>query len=411
MHSSSTTLSASLPSSSATARLLLPLAALHAAMLVYDLAHPERFLRADRALERMGAIEKAAQYTSHGIVGDWLPQAILWHSGGQYFVIAVQIILALASVLWVRDIGLRIGLSGPRAAAAAGVYALLPHTLVFPHQLASEAIFMPLVVLGFRLGTSPGGGLALGLAALVRPVTLLWPLLQAMLGKASFWRCAGFVTLALAPLVAWVGVVHHKTGEYSMGRSGHDLGSNLYYRMQRMAPDAAPQKPEGERRASVLEYLRFVAAHPARAAAHSARDLLALTLKSGIERVTLDYLDLFPQAREGLQDPAAGWRASVESRGAIATFVDLLKAQPGLVLSSLVASALFVILLALAVCGAWRLGNPNGLVLGAFVLYIAATAQGVDAAQSRHRAPAEFALCLLALAAWPSGRKGAPRVR
>jgi len=36
-----------------------------------------------------------------------------------------------------------------------------------------------------------------------------------------------------------------------------------------------------------------------------------------------------------------------------------------------------------------------------FPLYIAATAQVVDAAQSRHRAPAELALCLLAVAGLP----------
>jgi hypothetical protein len=37
-------------------------------------------------------------------------------------------------------------------------------------------------------------------------------------------------------------------------------------------------------------------------------------------------------------------------------------------------------------------------MLVAFVLYVFATATVVDAAQSRQRAPAEFALCLLAVA-------------
>ena len=75
MHSSSTTLSASLPSSSATAawRLIAPLAAVHAAMFAYDVAHPERFLHADRALVRMSAIENWRQVAAHGIPGDWLP--------------------------------------------------------------------------------------------------------------------------------------------------------------------------------------------------------------------------------------------------------------------------------------------------------------------------------------------------
>src|SRR5262249_35577761 len=138
-------------------RLVVPLAALHAAMFGYDLAHPDRFLHADRAGERIAAVQGFAQAlqtgrlwgytTSHGIVGDWLPQALLYVAGGAYFVIAVQVLLALASVLWVRDIGLRLGMAEGPARGAALLYALLPHTLVFPHQLASEAIFVPLVVL------------------------------------------------------------------------------------------------------------------------------------------------------------------------------------------------------------------------------------------------------------------------
>jgi len=376
-------------------------------MFAYDVAHPERFLHADRALERMSAIENWRQVAAHGIAGDWLPQALLWHAGGQLFVIAVQVILALASVLWVRDIGLRIGFSERRASAAALVYALLPHTLVYPHQLASEAIFVPLVVLAFRLGSGGAGGLALGFATLVRPVVALWPLAQVFLGRAPFRQRAAFLALAAVPLIVWVAYVHYATGEFSMGRSGHDLGSNLYYRMHRMAPQDAPVRGEGERRAGVVEYLRFAAAHPAAAAAHGARDLVTLGVKSGIERLTLDYLDLFPQAREALQNPAAGWRANVESRGALATLVELVRAQPGLMASSLIGSALFVILMALALRGFFVLRHRRAaLVLGAFVLYIAATAQLVDAAQSRHRAPAEFALCLLAVAGW-----GRTRVR
>ena len=53
----------------------------------------------------------------------------------------------------------------------------------------------------------------------------------------------------------------------------------------------------------------------------------------------------------------------------------------------------------MAAYGAW-VSRHRTLVLTAFALYILATAQLVDAAQSRHRAPAEFALCLLAVAAF-----------
>ncbi|HET7198211.1 MAG TPA: hypothetical protein VFI86_06055, partial [Burkholderiales bacterium] len=373
----------------------------------YDLRHPARFLNADRAGERFADIQgfgealrsggALAWLAGHGIAGDWLPQGVLYLAGGQYLVIAAQVALALASVAWLREIALGAGLDERRASAAATLYALLPHTLVFPHQLASEALFVPLVVLAFRQGSR--GGLALGVATLVRPLTVLWPLVA-----ARGWR---FVAAALLPLLAWMTFVLAATGEFSMGRSGHDLGHNLRERMERIAATLAgrslpgSERPAAGKTATLGEYLGFVARHPLAALRHSARDMVALCCKSGIERVTLDYLDLFPEARGRLQASDGGWRSALEQRGFGGALAGLLSAQPALVLSSALAAVLFTGLMALALGGALALRrNREAMRLALFVLYVFATAQAVDAAQSRHRAPAEFALCVLALAGW-----------
>jgi hypothetical protein len=407
--------------------LLAPFALLHVVMLGYDLQHPDRFLHADRALERIelvrgfgaawhGGGDMGAFLAGHGIVGDWLPQALLYLAGGQYLVIAVQLALVLLSILWVFEIGLRLGLGERRALAAAAVYGLLPHTLVFPHQLATEAIFVPLVVLSFRLSTGAGAGAALGLATLVRPITMLWPFVHAALSRSSMRARALYAAAALAPLVLWMSFMLLATGEFSMGRSAHDLGTNLYERMHKTAArlpesERPAERPAGHRRASLGEYLAFTAAHPGAAAEHSARDLATVGFKSGIERLVLDYLDLFPGSRGELQSSESGWRARVEQRGALATFGELLRAQPGLVLISAGSAALFVAFVALAVAGILCAGAAQSAaarrrrwLLAAFVLYTIATAQAVDAAQSRHRAPAEFALSLLAVAGWTALR-------
>jgi hypothetical protein len=239
---------------------------------------------------------------------------------------------------------------------------------------------------------------------------MLWPFVHAALSRSAMRARGLYVAAALAPLVLWMSFMLLATGEFSMGRSAHDLGTNLYDRMHKMAaplPEAQrpAERPAGQKRAGVGEYLAFAAAHPGAAAAHVARDLATLGFKSGIERLVLDYLDLFPQSRAELQSSESGWRARVEQRGALATFAELLRAQPGLVLISAGSAALFVAFVALAVAGALY-GNAAESagarrlrwLLAAFVLYTIATAQAVDAAQSRHRAPAEFALSLLAVA-------------
>ena len=102
-------------------RLLVAFAAIHAAMFAYDLHHPGRFLRADRADERLQSVQSfidalqsggdlPAFFASHGVPGDWLPQALLYLAGGQLLVIAVQIALVLASIGCVYRIGRTVGL-------------------------------------------------------------------------------------------------------------------------------------------------------------------------------------------------------------------------------------------------------------------------------------------------------------
>src|SRR5882672_7719318 len=280
---------------------LLP--ALHALMFGYDLQHPDRFLNADRAITRMRVIEGFEQVlrdggdsvsylTGHGIIGDWLPQAILHLCGGQFAVIAVQVLLALLSILWVRDIGLRLGLSAPTACAAALLYGLLPHTLVLPHQLASEAIFVPLVVGSFALFARAaetrgfaGAGALLGAATLVRPVTLLWPLLCAPFTPATPRARLTYLLAALGPLLLWMLFIFGATGEFSMGRSSYDLDHNLYLRAQLIAGTLPASERSvrsgGDPTLSLREYAAFVSDHPSAAFAHTARDLLVLSTKSG----------------------------------------------------------------------------------------------------------------------------------
>jgi len=409
-------------------KVIAPLVALHAVLFAIDLTHPERFLRADRAEERIEVIrglaaaaakgEALPYLAANGIVGDWLPQGLVYWLGGQYFLIALQVALALLSVIWVRDIGARAGLGERQAWSAAALYALLPHSLVFPHELASEAIFVPLVILAFR-ASALHSGVAIGLATLVRPLTLLWPLVQAGAPWLSARKRVVFLAAAFAPLLLWMAFVSTQTGEFSIGHSGHDLGTNLQARTQRMAASLPEQEraavpPRDQKRISIGEYAAFAAAHPVVVGSYSARDMLIVVAKSGIERLTIDQLGLFPQVYAQVDD-GSGWRPRLDKLGLLATLKEYVRAEPLLIGSSTAAALLFLFFIGLATVGAvgWLRSlravsldqRVYRLLIAGFVLYVLITAQCVDYPQSRHRAPAEFALCVLAIAGWDALRR------
>jgi hypothetical protein len=387
------------------ARLIAPFVLLHVAMFAYDMQHPERFFYADRAADRIVSMDRLLAawqgsgdvlgvLTGRGVIGDWLPHAVLHLTGGMTLVVLAQVLLALVSIACVRRIGLRLGLDEARASGAAALYGLLPHTLVYPHQLASEAIFVPLIVISFAMAS----GLAMGAAILIRPVAALWPFVQKGMRRAD-WR---YVGLALIPLLLWMSFVKVETGEFSIGKSHADLGSNLYQRTVRMTAHLPPgQRVEGRGSMGAFEYVRFSLAHPKEAAAHHGRDLATLFFKSGIERIALDYLDLFPERRSDLQKSSTGWRKQLELHGPVAALKALLEGNAALTLISIAGAIAFTVLMLLALKGVFaRSADPRlKLVLAAFVIYIFATAQAVDAAASRHRAPCEFAICLLAVLA------------
>jgi hypothetical protein len=144
-----------------------------------------------------------------------------------------------------------------------------------------------------------------------------------------------------------------------------------------------------------------------------------LGIKSGFERIALDYLDLAPNQRVELQG-TDGWRSRLERAGAWATLRDMSRRDPGLVLVAAGGAALFAGFMLLAFAGALAWLGDKGvaprvrrlrIMIVLFPLYIVATAQVVDAAQSRHRAPAEFALCLLAVAGLPALRRVSSNLR
>lgn len=417
---------------------------LHTAMLAYDVFHPDPFLVADRARERLASIEElsaasghggdlTSYLATHGVAGDYLIQAIVYIPFGKYGVIVFQIALLLLSVVALFELTRLISDSSNMAAIAALVYMHLPHALVFPHQLSSEAVSVPLIVISFyflarylldrgSMNFLIASGASLAVAILVRPVLALWPvavmaLLLFIPYKRRMLRASSYGVAALSPLLMWMLFLLAATGTFSMGSSKHDLPHNLYSRAERMIENLPPEErkratrqylahaPDSRHELSLGSYLQFIAAEPGPFGMHLLRDAAVFAGKSSANRLLLDYLNVFPRARNELQRSATGWRKHWEARGFTDTAIYLMTQYPLLIAVNVCAAVACLSFMVLTVIGGglmisrlpWVCVNQKvtRLLILTFPFYVFLASQVVNAMQSRHRAPAEFALCVL----------------
>jgi hypothetical protein len=408
-------------------------------LLLFDLANPDAFLQADRAstrIERVLALSSAHSWqeisdyvASHGLLGDYAVHALLFSMGGRVGTILAQVALLLLSAVAVFRLCETLGMSRRVCVGGAAFYLLLPHSVVFPHQLITEAIHVPLLVMSTwltvlahqrgSLGMLLSAAILLACATLIRPVTLLWPVVVGV-ALALRWAPAKglwFATVAFAPIVLWMTFVWRMTGEFGLGESNASMGRNLYYRVQFISltlPDEARADVEatylnqGDRgRLTIGSYLSFGLRHPVPFVGHFARESGVFFLKSGIEKVTIDYLGGGEGFRKLREDPRGGWRSRLQQDGPYATFKYLWDEVGIVVVVSALGSILMVMWLCIATVGGWRLVRASAVstanvYLTAFLLvvlplYVFGVTQVVGLSQSRHRAPAEFALVVLGI--------------
>lgn len=262
------------------------------------------------------------------------------------------------------------------------------------------------------------GALLVGIASLIRPVTLLWPLIVGFILMRGIKVRPGavYIVIAYLPVLLWMGFMGTQTGKFGLGESSHDMGHNLYQRVWRIS-ETMPSEQASRVRETYLDqgaegslgavtYLRFAAEYPVDFLQHSSRDLLIFVGKSGIERVSIDYLEFNKDTRTQLQDDRTGWRQRLEREGAIAAVRYLWQTQGKVLVISVVGSVLMLAMAAFAVVGGWSLMSSSRVgggarhiawLLVALSLYILFFSQLVNAMQSRHRAPAEAAIVLLAV--------------
>ena len=334
-------------------------------LFLYDLSHPEVFLHADRAYDRMQAINELLSFlggripfavfltregTAQGVPGDYLVQGTLLYLGGTNSVILFQIVLFLASLAALYHLTqLLIGSIGVSFAVGL-LYVHLPYGLMFPHMLWSEALFNPLILLSFwfvaRTTLLPTtainaalAGVFLALAALVRVVAIPWLIIV----WATFFLCripirkvCIYTFCFVVIFLAWPVNSLLTTGHFAM--AGREIGPlnffsySIFVRVntiikslpavERQTAEAQYSDP-GEYKnslAAIGEYAHFAYHYPQYFIQAYLHDVVIFVAQSGIERLTIDFLEMTGQSRESIQDARHGWRERLMLHGPSAVF-------------------------------------------------------------------------------------------
>ena len=411
---------------------------LHTLLFIFNIFfHPETFINADRARERLVAatdlLSLPLQYeaiseflSNHGILGDYVFQAIIMGIVGQYGLIIFQIVLAILSYVCLYTIAKLIFQSERLAFVIALIYMMLPHSLVFPHQLISEAIFDPLLVFSFYfltkylldrvalhyLITSAG---FMGISALIRPVSILFPfVLFAILlfhfRMSHLKKHTSYLVISILPICIWMLFIFTNTGVLDLGKSEHDHGTNIYEKisiLSKRLPDkeqelvAQKYLQSEDQRVSVGKFLNFVMDYPILYLDHTVKNLAVFLGKSDVNRL---LIDVFGMDASDIRYNTKSWRRTVEQHGFPAFLEIGFSKYPLLIIINLLSSTFFVVFMLISIVGGgivlWK-NRPFKqkrdillLSLYSFIFYILLASQIVRFPLAKHRSPVEFAIVI-----------------
>lgn len=319
-------------------------------MLLVNGLDPYSFLRGDRSGSRMERI----QYVYHGTEilhrspdfdiqhqmttfhdrvmamkypGDYLIQGVVYHAGGRPLVVALQLLLTALGCLAVFGILRLMALPPGWCLAGTAVYITLPGTILQPHTLMVEGLFIPgLLVMVYGVlrvlrgnwrprhlvMATAGLGFAIAVRAQFFPlalalVPLLWVALRGQ-GRPRAW--ALLPLLATTPLLLWVGLSLAHSGTASIAPAGAGLGYHWNQRLERMQQHADfdyPQQDDLYEPVPTGDFLALVADHPV---------AYAKTLLSDNMNMFFNPGDMQLLKQIGLGEPPPSWKTFLAARDA-----------------------------------------------------------------------------------------------
>lgn len=412
----------------------------HGAIFIHGVLNADSFLAGDRAVGRLETINYVFSYPptdltypisilepgaesdstilsrifESGHPGDYILQGLLLGIGDRHLVVTLQLLLAFISIICVYFFVIILRRSPAYAMTGAVIYMLLPGNLIIPHELASESLFTPSVVVGFfmliyyvekqpHIWVLVSGLLLLTAANFIRPQLGLYPFVLIVIFAACYrqqWKrhVALVLLISFSIPACWGLYSYSHTDNISPGGKNHGPGIAFYKTVKRMSvngefPFEPSAYPDGKM--SVRELAAEVIQHPLSFLKLKATEALVLIINPGTYSLAAHHFGLLAGARD-----TAFWKELRDREGITGMVLEIFKRGPVLIAVIFAGTLAWCLILLGALIGglAFSRGRVSSTaskaILVSYLFYGLMIVMVSSEVRWTHRNPVEFVIVI-----------------
>jgi len=364
------------------------------------------------------ALHIGGRILSSGHAGDYLIQGAILALSNRHVLVVLQLVLGLLSTLCFFALVKHSGFSVSTATVSTLFYLVLPGSLLPAHQLSTEALCIPSIIIACYLLvissdhkgiTMPfvAGLLALSLAIFVRPQLILFPFLLFIIcfyfsGKKFSTLFLTVIPLSLLFSVVWMGVVVSNNGHFSLGGDDRSIGRSFHDTAEQMAISGDFEFDRNAYKSRTMpfdDFAEIVTDHTFSYLRQRTLSMINFAVNTGAYSLAVRHLEFFDEHKDMYY-----WQHLRARSGIYESLVEILKRGPGfgaLIVGSTLAWCL-VLVCAVVGLSAYIRDKNTTYFLKALLLSFAAYQVGIVllfsvGARWQHRSLVDFIIVILAI--------------
>jgi len=309
----------------------------------------------------------ADRIVAAGHAGDYIISGAIIKLTNTNTLMLFQILLALLSIFSFLALLSFLGFSNKSATLATLFYLLLPGSLLAPHQLGSEAWFIPCAIVGCYLlvisSNKSGVNIAFvaglmffSIAIFVRPQLTLFPFLLVVWYVLFSSKKLNNILMTVLPVsllfsAIWMFFVVSNEGRFSVGAQDRGIGMTFYDTAEQIALSGAidfDSDAYKTRSMPLSDFVQLVIDNPYSYLRQRAISVVNYLVNSGANSLVVHHLNLIDN-----NSSKHYWQELRARAGLYESLVEIVKRGPIFALLIISTTLIWCLVVALAIVGLW----------------------------------------------------------